>query len=64
MLYDILHFGTAIDTEVGTLVYESTSDKGGHFAAWERPDVIATDLQNMFGKSGDCYKIVPGKSGY
>jgi hypothetical protein len=38
--------------------------QGGHFAAWERPDVIVNDLQAMFGKSGQCYKIVPGKSGY
>jgi hypothetical protein len=38
--------------------------QGGHFAAYERPDVIVSDLQAMFGKSGQCYKIVPGKSGY
>jgi hypothetical protein len=48
----------------GPVVYESDNDKGGHFAAWERPDVIAADLQNMFGKSGGCYGIVPGKSGF
>jgi hypothetical protein len=48
----------------GPLVYESVNDKGGHFAAHERPDVIVADLQKMFGKSGPCYKIVPGKSGY
>ncbi|KAF1915242.1 Alpha/Beta hydrolase protein [Ampelomyces quisqualis] len=49
---------------LGPVVYESENDKGGHFAAWERPDVIAGDLQKMFGKKGECYKIVPGKSGY
>ncbi|CAO2650433.1 Nn.00g017250.m01.CDS01 [Neocucurbitaria sp. VM-36] len=49
---------------LGEVVHESDNEKGGHFAAWERPDVITEDLQKMFGKSGPCYKIVPGKSGY
>jgi hypothetical protein len=52
------------DICAGPLVYESINDKGGHFAVHERPDVIVEDLQKMFGKSGPCYKIVPGKSGY
>ncbi|KAF1956157.1 alpha/beta-hydrolase [Byssothecium circinans] len=37
---------------LGPLVYESDNDRGGHFAAWERPDVIAGDLVKMFGKGG------------
>jgi hypothetical protein len=49
---------------LGPVVHESDNDKGGHFAAWERPDVIVDDLQKMFGKSGQCFKIVPDKSGY
>ena len=49
---------------LGPLVRESVHDKGGHFAAHERPDVIVADLQKMFGKDGPCYSIVPGKSGY
>jgi hypothetical protein len=48
----------------GPLVHESINDKGGHFAAHERPDVIVADLQKMFGKGGPCYEIVPGKTGY
>jgi hypothetical protein len=49
---------------VGPVVHESDNDKGGHFAAYERPDVIVDDLQKMYGKGGPCYGIVPGKSGY
>ena len=45
-------------------MHESESNKGGHFAAWERPDVIVADLQQMFHEGGQCYKLVPGKSGY
>ncbi|KAI9694803.1 MAG: hypothetical protein M1822_000419 [Bathelium mastoideum] len=49
---------------LGPVVYHSEHDKGGHFAAWEKPNVIATDLHKMFGKGGPCYGIVNGKTGY
>ncbi|KAL5120308.1 hypothetical protein ACEQ8H_001866 [Pleosporales sp. CAS-2024a] len=49
---------------LGPVVHQSDNDKGGHFAAWERPDVIVDDLQKMFGKNGQCYRIIPAKSGY
>lgn len=45
-------------------MYESTYDRGGHFAAWERPECIAQDLQKMFGKGGPCYGIVRDRKGY
>lgn len=49
---------------LGEVVHESVSDKGGHFAGWERPDVISGDLQTMFGKRGPCFGLIEGKSGY
>lgn len=49
---------------LGRVVYESDYDRGGHFAAWERPDAIARDLQQMFGANGPCYGVVKGKTGY
>ncbi|KAF2018761.1 alpha/beta-hydrolase [Aaosphaeria arxii CBS 175.79] len=49
---------------LGPVVYESVNERGGHFAAWERPDAIATDLRKMFEKGGPCFGIVKGKSGY
>ena len=49
---------------LGPVVHESASERGGHFAAWERPDVISRDLQDMFGKKGPLYEVVPGKNGY
>lgn len=49
---------------LGPVVYESESPRGGHFAAWEMPDVIAADLQKMFSKGGPCYKAVSSRSGY
>lgn len=52
------------DLPLGPLVHESVHDKGGHFAAHERPDVIVADLQKLFGRNGPCYGIVPEKPGY
>lgn len=49
---------------MGPVVLESEYDKGGHFAAWERPDAVVGDLRKMFGKSGGAYGCVEGKSGY
>ncbi|KAF2648178.1 alpha/beta-hydrolase [Lophiostoma macrostomum CBS 122681] len=49
---------------MGPVVHESSNEKGGHFAAWERPDAIASDLKKMFGKGGPCYGVVEGSDGY
>jgi hypothetical protein len=29
-----------------------------------RPDIIARDLQKMFGKGGGAYGVVPGRNGF
>lgn len=47
---------------LGPVVYESVKARGGHFAAWERPDEIVKDLRAMFGKGGPCYRIVGAQS--
>ena len=49
---------------MGPVVYESDNESGGHFAAWEKPEVIARDLREMFGKGGVAYNVVEGKDGY
>ncbi|KAF9017002.1 alpha/beta-hydrolase [Hymenopellis radicata] len=49
----------------GNLIFSNTSHtKGGHFAAWETPDVLVKDLHKMFGKGGPAFSVVPGKTGY
>jgi hypothetical protein len=48
----------------GELVHVNRHDKGGHFAAYERPDDLVDDLREMFGKLGPCFAVVKGKSGY
>ena len=49
---------------LGPTVYQSEHHSGGHFAAWERPEAIAGDLNKMFGKGGPCHGIIQGKTGY
>ncbi|KAJ8496634.1 hypothetical protein ONZ45_g12393 [Pleurotus djamor] len=48
----------------GNTVFESEHDNGGHFAAYECPELLVGDLRNMFGKGGKVFGIVPGHSGY
>jgi len=49
---------------LGPLVLASEWDKGGHFAAFERPDAIVQDLREMFGKKGGAFAVVKGRTGY
>jgi hypothetical protein len=49
---------------LGPVVRQSQHAHGGHFAAWEVPDVIVQDLNAMFGRGGPCFGLIPGKNGY
>lgn len=49
---------------MGPVVYQSEHESGGHFAAWEKPEAIVSDLHKMFGKRGGAYGVVKGKAGY
>jgi len=40
---------------MGPLVLETEYERGGHFAAWERPDAIVKDLRTMFGPGGGVW---------
>ncbi|KAI9455711.1 alpha/beta-hydrolase [Lactarius psammicola] len=43
-------------------VFESEHDVGGHFAAYEQPEALVSDLRKVFGKFGPA-SIVPGCTG-
>lgn len=49
---------------LGDLVFNKEHDNGGHFAAFERPNELAGDLREMFGKGGGAYGVVEGKTGF
>ncbi|KAE8373462.1 Alpha/Beta hydrolase protein [Aspergillus bertholletiae] len=48
----------------GSVVRAKNFDCGGHFAAWEVPELLATDLRNFLGRNGQAYGAVSGKDGY
>jgi hypothetical protein len=43
------------------VVFESKHVSGGHFAAYEKPEVLVDDLRRMFGKDGPAAGVVPGQ---
>ncbi|KAI0769369.1 alpha/beta-hydrolase [Trametes elegans] len=49
---------------LGNVVFESEHEHGGHFAAHEEPEALASDIRRMFGKGGPGFGVVPGKDGY
>ncbi|KAH6906375.1 epoxide hydrolase [Coprinopsis sp. MPI-PUGE-AT-0042] len=53
-----------ITWNIPNLVFESQHSRGGHFAAYEVPELLAEDLRRMYGKGGPCFAVVPGLTGY
>jgi len=49
---------------IGNVVFEVEHDSGGHFAAYEQPEILVGDLQKMFGKDGPAFGVVSGRNGY
>ena len=49
---------------LGPIVFEKEYERGGHFAAWERPEELVRDLKLMFGSGGGAAGVVKGNSGY
>lgn len=49
---------------VGNVVRESEYEVGGHFAAWEVPQLLAADLKSFHGRNGQAFGVVTGKDGY
>jgi hypothetical protein len=42
---------------LGPVVFERRHESGGHFSAFERPEVLVKDVKEMFGKGGGAEKI-------
>ncbi|RYO89686.1 hypothetical protein DL766_007213 [Monosporascus sp. MC13-8B] len=49
---------------LGEVVFEREHESGGHFAAWERPDELVTDIREMYGQGGGAFGVVKGLTGY
>ncbi|CEJ59384.1 Putative Epoxide hydrolase [Penicillium brasilianum] len=61
---EILMWPMAWYHAIGNVVKEKEFDRGGHFAAWEVPELLAGDLKEFFGRDGAAYEAVQGKDGY
>ncbi|KAJ8088007.1 hypothetical protein PM082_013558 [Marasmius tenuissimus] len=46
------------------VVFHERHERGGHFAAYEVPEILVADLRKMYGKGGPAYGVVNGKDGY
>ncbi|KAI9148383.1 alpha/beta-hydrolase [Paramyrothecium foliicola] len=62
--FDILATPKLWDHTLGPIAFQAEHSEGGHFAAWECPNLLAEDLRTMFGKGGGCYACVEDKDGY
>ncbi|KAE9405128.1 alpha/beta-hydrolase [Gymnopus androsaceus JB14] len=51
-------------SRIGNSVFEVEHDSGGHFAAYEKPEMLVGDLQKMFGKGGPAFGVVSERNGY
>lgn len=50
---------------IGNVVRETDLEKGGHFGAWEVPEILARDLKAFLGReAGQAYGVVTGRDGY
>ncbi|KAJ7613427.1 Alpha/Beta hydrolase protein [Roridomyces roridus] len=46
------------------IVFDREHERGGHFAAYERPVDVCGDLREMFGRGGPAFGVVKGRDGY
>ncbi|KAJ5373319.1 Alpha/beta hydrolase fold-1 [Penicillium concentricum] len=49
---------------IGNVVQETEYDSGGHFAAWEVPELLASDIKRFLGNSGPAYGVITDRDGY
>lgn len=55
---DIVGIPDVFSRTLGRVVFEKFHDAGGHFAAWEKPDILVQDLRDMFGPDGGAYGVI------
>lgn len=55
---DIQVSPTTWTNTLGQVVFEKRHSSGGHFASWERPDVLVNDVRTMFGENGGAHNVV------
>ncbi|RYO91706.1 hypothetical protein DL766_004386 [Monosporascus sp. MC13-8B] len=49
---DVIVLPSSWGRTLGPVVFETRHEEGGHFAAYEKPELVVRDLRKMFGKGG------------
>jgi pimeloyl-ACP methyl ester carboxylesterase len=55
---DVIGIPKVFTQTLGNVVLQNWGKDGGHFAAWERPDVIVNALRTMFGEGGGACGVL------
>lgn len=55
---DIVGIPSVLSRTLGPVVFERDHNTGGHFAAWEKPEMLMQDLRDMFGPGGGAHGVV------
>ncbi|KAI5195623.1 hypothetical protein AUEXF2481DRAFT_345660 [Aureobasidium subglaciale EXF-2481] len=50
--------------QLGPVVFESENERGGHFAAWEKPELMARDLKKMYARDAEAAEGLGEANGY
>ncbi|KAL4944920.1 hypothetical protein BDV06DRAFT_66157 [Aspergillus oleicola] len=61
---EIMRYPMSWTKLLGEVVRAKEFKVGGHFAAWEVPEILAGELRGMFGRGGGGFGIVSGRSGF
>jgi hypothetical protein len=54
---DLLVFPPCYGRTLGPVVFEKVHTEGGHFAAYEKPELLVADLRAMFGRGGGAEDV-------
>ncbi|CAG8065228.1 unnamed protein product [Penicillium olsonii] len=61
---ELIMFPMSWHRSIGNVVQEHEYNSGGHFAAWEVPNLLAADIKQFLGKAGPAFGIVADRNGY
>ncbi|KAL2801450.1 Alpha/Beta hydrolase protein [Aspergillus keveii] len=61
---EVMRYPLSWTSLLGDVVRATEFPRGGHFAAWEVPELLVDDLRELFGKDGQAYGVVKEKDGF
>ncbi|KAL4873204.1 hypothetical protein BDV12DRAFT_98633 [Aspergillus spectabilis] len=62
--HELMKYPTSWTQLLGFDVRAKEYPRGGHFAAWEAPELLVEDLREFLGKDGLAFGVVDGRNGF